>query len=143
MMSFTDAVRKCLNNYVTFSGRAQRSEYWWFYLFFLIAYGVVALIEGLILQGITFFILTAIVALGLLLPMLSVSVRRLHDRDMSGWWLLAPIGVSILGAILSAVSPAIGMIVSILSMIVSIGLLVIFCLKGTDGENRFGPDPLA
>lgn len=139
-MTFTQSIRTCLRDkYVTFSGRASRSEYWWFNLFFWLLLIVVGAIAGGIAgaagafngndaTGMAFvFIPIGLVYLGMLLPLISVSVRRLHDRDMSGWWFL---GVIVAGQI-----PFVG-------FIASIAYLVITCLKGTDGPNRFGPDPL-
>lgn len=103
MMGFTDAVKNCVrNNYLGFSGRASRSEYWWFMLFLQIvpivgyvlvfAYISVALGE----EGATMSFetlmnllsLPSLVTLAFLLPALSVSVRRLHDTGKSGWMLL-------------------------------------------------------
>jgi uncharacterized membrane protein YhaH (DUF805 family) len=81
-MGFGQAVSSCYSNYATFSGRASRSEYWFFALFhFLIIFAGVALIS----VGIGIVIL---IGFGLVnfLPHLSVTVRRLHDTDHSGWW---------------------------------------------------------
>lgn len=112
-MDFVTALKTCLlEKYVTFSGRARRSEYWFFYLFWLIVYIALSTVsEGL----------AGLFSLATLLPNISVGVRRLHDLDKSGWWLL-------LGII-----PIIGWIV----------LIIWFCGRGTVGDNRFGPDPLA
>lgn len=93
-MTFTEAVRICLTQkYVSFSGRARRSEYWWFVLFNLIVTGVAAAIDTLAgtssSSGTGVF--GAIAALALLLPGLGVQVRRLHDTGRSAWnlaWLL-------------------------------------------------------
>jgi uncharacterized membrane protein YhaH (DUF805 family) len=74
-----EAVLAALKGYVNFSGRATRSEYWWFYLFWIIAVGVTAFINEN---------LAAIVILALLLPSLAVLIRRLHDIGKSGWWCL-------------------------------------------------------
>ena len=115
-MSFGEAISKCLNEYVTFSGRARRSEYWYFFLFNLIASFVASALD----MAMNMAVLQVLVALGLLLPSISVTVRRLHDKDKSGWWWW-------LGLI-----PIIGWIV----------LLVWFVQKGTVGANRFGPDPV-
>ena len=141
-MGFTEAVRTCLKlKYATFQGRASRSEYWYFFLFyFLVLFGL--LIVGAALMGlfggfagdpadnpIMFIVfLPAILAvLAMIVPIIAVSVRRLHDRDMSGWWYL---GFMVLSQI-----PIVG-------ILVSIGWLVLSCLKGTEGPNRFGRDPL-
>ncbi len=103
MMGFTDAVKNCVrNNYLGFSGRASRSEYWWFMLFLQIvpivgyvlvfAYISVALgEEGATMSFETLMnllTLPSLVTLAFLLPALSVSVRRLHDTGKSGWMLL-------------------------------------------------------
>ncbi len=114
-MNFGQAIRSGFSNYVNFSGRAIRSEYWlWTLLFLSIGELVAAGIDrvvGLPVTGTAFGLAT-------LLPSIAVTIRRLHDLDRSGWWLL-------IGLI-----PLIGAIV----------LLVWFCTKGTNGYNRFGPD---
>lgn len=113
-----------LKNYAVFSGRSRRSEYWYFILFYLIIYVALAFVDGITgtynsRSGIG--LLTTIFALGLLIPSLSVSVRRLHDTDRTGWWLL-------IGLI-----PLIGVIV----------LIVFFAQDSGPGTNRFGPNPKA
>jgi uncharacterized membrane protein YhaH (DUF805 family) len=136
-MGFMGAVRSGFSNYVTFSGRARRSEYWYWVLFVVIvaffalfldmrffpewvtASAEVA--EGMASAQATGGPITALVGLGLFLPGLAVTVRRLHDTDRRGWWIL-------LGLI-----PIIGIIV----------LIVFYCTAGTPGPNRFGPDPKA
>jgi uncharacterized membrane protein YhaH (DUF805 family) len=123
-MSFTAAVRSVLSQYVGFGGRARRAEYWWFVLFSVLV-GIVTSIldialgtdfEGSVTSGGLF---NLIANLALLLPSLAVAVRRLHDTDRSGWWILI------------ALIPLIGAIV----------LLVFFVQDGTAGPNRFGPSP--
>jgi uncharacterized membrane protein YhaH (DUF805 family) len=96
-MNLGDAVRSCLRyKYVTFSGRARRSEYWFFVLFqvlFSLAAGVVEAVGsavstdlGALLSGIA-----ALIGLALIIPTIAVAVRRLHDTGRTGWWLLLPI----------------------------------------------------
>lgn len=116
-MDFMTAVKKCLNNYATFSGRAQRSEYWWFYLFNIILSVVANIIDAAI--GIPIF--SIIVLLGLIIPGIAVSVRRMHDLGKSGWWIFI------------ALIPLIGIIL----------LIYWFVSRGTEGPNEYGPDPLA
>jgi uncharacterized membrane protein YhaH (DUF805 family) len=138
MMTFTQSVKSVYSASI-FPGRAARSEFWWFALFqFLVALVVYAIFGALI--GMTmspevmmsggpsggafamFFVLMLLLyafsALNLV-PGLAVSARRLHDRDMSALWLFI------------AFVPLVG----------PIALLVIFCLPGTPGPNRFGADP--
>lgn len=123
-MSFTAAVRSALTKYVQFGGRARRAEYWWFILFSILVGVLTSLLD--IALGTDFENSAAsgglfglIANLALLLPSLAVAVRRLHDLDRSGWWLLIGL-IPILGAIV---------------------LLVFFVQDGTPGVNRFGPSP--
>jgi uncharacterized membrane protein YhaH (DUF805 family) len=133
-MNFSQAIKSVYSKYVTFSGRAARSEYWWYFLFSFIVSIVIMFIEsalgmgqGVMSSGDGGFsasynggVLSIIWSLANILPSLAVGVRRLHDTDRSGWWLLI------------ALIPLIGFIV----------ILVFFCLRGTAGPNRFGGDPL-
>ncbi len=83
-MNFEEAVRDGLSKYVEFNGRSSRSAYWWFVLFSVIAYIGAGIIDAIIKTP----ALAILVWLGLLLPSLAVLVRRLHDTDRSGWWIL-------------------------------------------------------
>jgi uncharacterized membrane protein YhaH (DUF805 family) len=119
-MGFGEAISSGFSNYVNFSGRAVRSEYWFWTLFVVLLSIVANILDALIIRaGSGFSPLSAIVSLGLILPGLAVSVRRLHDLDRSGWWLLL-LFIPLVGAII---------------------LLVWYCMKGTEGLNQFGPDP--
>jgi uncharacterized membrane protein YhaH (DUF805 family) len=115
-MGFVDAIKSGFSNYVNFSGRASRSEYWFWILFYIIVLVVASVLDGVLGTG----LFAPIASLGLFLPGLAVSVRRLHDLDKSGWFIL-------IGLI-----PLVGFII----------LIVWYCTKGTPGPNRFGPDPL-
>ena len=86
-MSFGKSISTCFSKYVTFSGRASRSEYWWFVLFNFL----VGILAGLIDQAIGISVISILSSLALLLPGLGVAVRRCHDTNHSGWWLLCPI----------------------------------------------------
>jgi uncharacterized membrane protein YhaH (DUF805 family) len=119
-MNFIEAIQAGFRNYVNFGARASRSEYWWWVLFIIILVIATSLVDMAIAPGSTIQPLTTIAYLATFLPGLAVSIRRLHDTDHSGWWIL-------LGFV-----PLIGAIV----------LLVWFCSRGTIGTNRFGPDPL-
>ncbi|MGG5807908.1 DUF805 domain-containing protein [Falsiroseomonas sp. CW058] len=116
-MNFGDAVRTCLNNYVTLSGRARRSEFWYFFLFQMLMQFAAGVLDAAILGGSG--AVGMLVSLGLLLPSIAVAVRRLHDTGRSGWWLLI------------ALVPLIGWIV----------LVIFYVGRGEDGPNRFGADP--
>ncbi len=120
-MNFYEAIVSCFRNYATFSGRAPRSEFWFFSLFSVIALVLMMTIDAKVLAQRGWSPLSLAVGVTLLLPFLAVSVRRLHDVDRNGLWLL----------------------VSICSNgLIHIVLLVWYCTEGTAGENRYGPDPL-
>ena len=141
-MEFGDAVKICLTRkYCSFKGRASRSEFWWFCLFTLILNLIVALV-GLLLPALG-SIVSAVQALWLLLPTVGVTTRRLHDRNLSGWWQVLPLA-AVLPAIAGAVLGADGLLVlaGSAAALASLGLLVVYALKGTSGSNRFGSDPL-
>jgi uncharacterized membrane protein YhaH (DUF805 family) len=144
-----------LKKYATFSGRARRKEYWWFQLFMilatLLAFAADAMIVGLdaLIAGARGYVEVA-VSLALFLPGLAVAVRRLHDTDRRGWWLLMPgIPALIVGGAAGATAVGVegagkwlaagGLMLGIVSVL----LLVWYCSRGTVGENRFGADPLA
>jgi uncharacterized membrane protein YhaH (DUF805 family) len=78
---------KVLQNYATFSGRARRSEYWYFFLFNVIIAFVLGIVGGMIETT----ILSNIYSLAVLIPGIAVGVRRMHDVGKSGWFLLIPI----------------------------------------------------
>ena len=89
-MNFGQAISSCLSKYATFSGRASRPEFWWFFLFQILI-SLAASMLGETING--------LVALGLLLPALAVGTRRLHDIGKSGWWqllMLTVIGLLVL-----------------------------------------------
>ena len=141
-MEFKEAVKICLTKkYCCFKGRASRSEFWWFCLFTLLI-NIAVVIVGAIAPALA-SIISAVQALWLLLPTVSVSTRRLHDRDLSGWWQMLPLAAA-LPAIAGAVLEADGLLVlaGSAAALASLGLLVVYALKGTSGSNRFGSDPL-
>jgi uncharacterized membrane protein YhaH (DUF805 family) len=122
-MDFWRAVRSGFSNYANFKGRAARSEFWYWQLFLVIAGLAVELLDLAISFGV-FAIrggpMSILFWLATLVPNLALYVRRLHDTNRSGWWLLIlPV-------------PAIGVVM----------VIAWFCFKGTKGYNRFGADPI-
>ena len=117
-MKFTESVKSVYSKYATFSGRATRSEYWWFVLFLYatimcaVLLGVATGIDKPILALIGIFVVLSFS------PIVALRVRRLHDIGKSGWWIF-------LGLV-----PYIGGFI-----------LFIFSVMGSDGENEYGPDP--
>jgi len=121
-MGFGEAVSTCWKKYGDFDGRAQRPEFWWWILFVTllqVAASIVLTVLLVVFQNAGFLqwlgvMIFMIVVLAVILPSIAVSVRRLHDRDLSGWWYLlgfVPFG--------------------------SIVLLVWYVLPGTPGPNRY------
>lgn len=93
---FIDWVKKCFRNYANFNGRARRKEYWFFNLAYVIIYVVAILLDSMLgSKG----ILPALVTLGLVIPMIAVQIRRLHDISKSGWWVLISF-IPLIGSIL-------------------------------------------
>jgi uncharacterized membrane protein YhaH (DUF805 family) len=108
--------------YAQFSGRARRREYWMFFLFsalVAIALTIVDAITGTLSAAAGTGLLGGLYSLAVLIPGLALTIRRLHDTDRSGWWLLI------------ALVPVIGAIV----------LLVFMCLDSVPGDTRHGPSP--
>jgi uncharacterized membrane protein YhaH (DUF805 family) len=116
-MSIQESISKCFSNYVGFQGRAPRSEYWWWALFVFIVY-IVVIVLGMMLMSDSAvpLIIASLFMVGIILPSIAVSVRRLHDTDHSGWWFLIQL------------VPAIG----------GIWFLYFMVISGTPGPNRFG-----
>lgn len=169
-----------LKNYARFSGRASRAEFWWFFLFMMVLYAVmwIALFSfgGLATHAEVvspgrrslgafgafgalgvFAVFVMIFWLAILIPVIAVQVRRLHDIDRSGWWLgafwilyliyIASVFARVLplgaydGSSPSLVGAGALAILALAMFVYSIVLLVFWCLPGTRGANRFGEDP--
>ena len=130
-MTFTSAIKQCYNKAFTLSGRASRSEYWFFSLYqLLLIFVLVAIMittytylqdddSGLVpnLMGIIILLLSITLSIHIV-PMFCVTVRRLHDRNLSGWLLLLSI--------------------------IPVGKLILFIfmlLPSTPGDNTYGPNP--
>ena len=119
MKWFLEALTK---KYATFEGRARRSEYWYFVLFYVLVIFVLVIVDGVtgtLNEEAGIGLLSGLFMLATILPSLAVLVRRLHDTDRSGWW-----------ALLNLI-PFIGALV----------LLVFTVLDSQPGANRFGPNP--
>lgn len=129
-MSFGTAISTCFSKYVTFSGRATRSEFWFFILFLWLGALVLTFVDSflfgtVVTDGASFSAstntpyLSGLFMLVTFLPAISVAVRRLHDVGRSGWWYW-------IGFV-----PLVGIIV----------LIVFSVTDGTRGPNAYGPDP--
>ena len=104
MMPPLEAVKTCLKKYFEFSGRARRSEYWWFMLFIIILSSVFNFLSGFS-SVITYIGL--VISLLLFIPQMSALTRRLHDTGHSGWWIVVYVGLIVLcyGAFVALIYP--------------------------------------
>lgn len=118
-MSFGEAISSVLANYANFQGRARRREYWFWILGVVLAELVVLGVMYGVSQTLGVILYVALV-LAVIVPTLAVAIRRLHDTDRSGWWVL-------LGLVPLA----------------NLVLIVFYLLEGTPGANRYGPSPKA
>jgi uncharacterized membrane protein YhaH (DUF805 family) len=146
------AKRPVLEKYADFTGRAPRAEYWWFVLGMIIVFILLSIIESIV--GLNRMILgvygplTALLWLAVLVPSLAVGVRRLHDTNRSGWWLLLMVPYCIAGVMMAQAMAAGGAtgfgsagILALIGFFCVVVLLVFYCLPGTPGDNQYGPDP--
>jgi len=157
-----------LKRYAEFNGRSRRMEFWMWVLFTVIVSIVLGVIDNLLgfstsrstlttsSTGAAFStfssmgILGGLWSLGTLIPSIAVGVRRLHDTGRSGWWILLPLGPYILGilfVVMGAVSGSLalaglGGVLTLIGLVCAIVLIVFYCLPGTPGPNKYGPDPM-
>jgi uncharacterized membrane protein YhaH (DUF805 family) len=160
-MTFMQAVRSVLSKYATFSGRARRAEYWWFYLLTILVALATSLVDAALNTAFNneIGIVGTITSLALLLPSLAVTARRLHDTGRTGWWMLLPVvpliatlvvgSVAVFAAVFSTTAddaPLAAVTVLLVACVLttlaaSITLLVFLCLDSKPGPNRYGPSP--
>jgi uncharacterized membrane protein YhaH (DUF805 family) len=165
-----------LKRYAEFSGRSRRMEFWMWMLFqFIIIFAFAIIMVGLVgsaamsgdmsqamaMGGIVLVLYLLLVLLGLafFIPNLAVTIRRLHDTDRSGWWVMLYWGPYLLffiaGSVIGAgaasggqptegaamAGGALGMVAGLAWLVGCIVLLVFMFLEGTPGPNRYGADP--
>ncbi len=141
MVDFVEAVKMFYSRAFDFNGRSSRSEYWWVQLFMTLALlasviPLVFFVFGTGLEGsdehfgpiaILFLGVFLVVWLVHFVPSIALVVRRFHDLNQTGWLYLIFLILSF---------------IPIIGLLVSIGMIVWFCFRGTDGPNQYGPDPL-
>ena len=158
-----------LKRYAEFSGRSRRKEYWMWILFQILLYLafwiLVAMVGGSALMAggdptaamaaggavMVIFGLYMLIWLAFLIPGIAVTVRRLHDTNRTGWWILAPLAgylIMFMGTAMVASSPenpgfggVLMMVGGLIALALAITLLVFMLLEGTRGPNKYGPDP--
>ena len=150
---FGEAISVCFNKFVTFSGRASRSELWYFQLFTaLVAIVTVVVDMAFFGMGTDPSLISSLPSIVFFLPLHAVYVRRLHDTDRSGWWLggfyillvVGFVGIILIGVAYGSIPHSDDMILGLLvlfytavGLIYSIVLLVFLCRRGNLGPNRF------
>jgi uncharacterized membrane protein YhaH (DUF805 family) len=153
-MTMIEATKACFSKYFQFSGRARRAEYWWFYLFTVLVSVALGFVDALIigaplassLEG--FDVLSSVWSLVTIIPSSSAAARRLHDTDRTGWWqllVLLPMLTLFLPYVRfsdATANPTVLIVGAVGMVIGAILLLVWLASRGTQGPNRFGPDPL-
>lgn len=153
-MSFLQSISSFFKRYAVFSGRSSRSEYNYIKLF-MILYSIgisiftvlvtalMSIIGAAALGAISVSIFSVLFGIFLIVPTLSLFVRRLHDLNLSGWWLLLwplfAIPVMAFGFVSVELSILMNVVVVLFSIVFD---LLLMCIRGTTGPNRFGPDPL-
>lgn len=138
--------RTVTEHYVDFQGRCARRDFWYYVVAYVVLYIGVAIVQSII--GLKF--LTGLLGLALLLPGLGISVRRLHDIDRSGWWLLIGVVPGFLAMVFSGIalmSGSVGVGVGLMGLVGLVALAAMALLiywyaqPGMAGDNRFGPPP--
>jgi len=130
--------------YTSFEGRINRQPYWIGALVLVGALIVINLVL-ILLAGFAGLIIVYIISLLVIYPSLAMMIKRFHDRNKSGWWSLIFYIPAIINGVISASAPdsSLTMITGLITLVVSIWFLVeLGFLKGTDGPNDYGPDPL-
>lgn len=136
--------RTIAEHYLDFAGRSSRREFWYYVLAYVVGYIALAIVQGIF--GLHF--LTILYSLGLLLPGVGISVRRLHDTDHSGWLILIFVIPAVLKLILSALASAAGSSSFLSAIFLPVIMLGAFALliywyaqPGMPGSNKYGPPP--
>ena len=144
-MDFFEAIRTVFTKYATFAGRARRAEYWWWMLFTLLGGISFAILDiAMFDTGLeNFSPLNTIFSLLTFIPTIAVTARRLHDINRTGWWQIFPIALfavfipmTLIGAEILAVAAVLAAAVAMLA------ICVFMFLRGTNGTNDYGPDPI-
>lgn len=165
-MSLPDAVRSVLRQYAGFSGRAPRSEFWWWFLVTLVLGLVAGTVDLAVVAVLGVPLLDLLVVVALFLPTLAVTVRRLHDSGLAGWWLLLVHALGLTSVVVTVVAAAslllgavqgsglvpdgdggaaftTGLVLLGVATVAGLGSviawLVVVSRPSTPGANRYGP----
>lgn len=163
ILGFGEAIKICFQKFFDFTGRARRSEYWWFVLFQVLVSIPCAFLDGILEAAVGFSFVNSVASLVLFFPSMTVSFRRLHDIGRSGWWIGVSIILVLIGllalvasvsfsgvdwtddtavgsALFSAKLPLVWLPI-IASIILCIIVFIFSLLDSEKGENKYGPSP--
>ena len=163
ILSFGEAVKICFKKYFDFTGRARRSEYWWFVLFICLVRMVCSFIDSILIFAVDMKFMDAASCVLLFIPSMAVVFRRLHDIGRSGWWSGVSyilVAISILSVLfmagfdfgvlmdnesmfrtLSGTQRMIALLPFIGGLVLCFVILVFSLLDSDKGENKYGPSP--
>jgi uncharacterized membrane protein YhaH (DUF805 family) len=146
-MGFSESIETCLKKYITFSGRARRSEYWLFWLFYIPVFIVLYILENLLfhilyspiyheysLSNEVILLIPSVIFLLLFIPSLAAEARRFHDIGYSGYWVL-------LTPLANALCKSSSDLLEIIGIIIGIASIVLLCQDSQPATNAYGPSP--
>ena len=140
-MTLTVSIKTCFQKYANFNGRANRSEYWFFFLFGFLTTVCLSILDMALFPKNENGVLSLIFALATFIPFISAACRRLHDTNRSGWWQTLPYGVMLFSVILALLSETLLVVGLIGSGIAAVVVIFWMASAGDNSKNRFGPAP--
>ena len=140
-MGFREAVTVCIQDYYTFSGRARRPEFWWFFLFVVVGTLLLSAVDAVIFGEDMLLGLNGLFGLLTFLPQLAVSWRRMHDTGRPGWFNLLPVAPTVPLFIIDSGDPVPRLVLMFISAVVMIAVLVWLVQPSQPVPNQFGPKP--
>ena len=138
-MNLLDSIKICFQKYVVFNGRAKRTEFWFFLLFSFLGAICLSILDMAIFPRNEVGVLSLIFTVLTFLPYISVTCRRLHDTNRSGWWQGLPYAVMLLAGVLTIISETLLIIGIVAGIGTGIMIIVWLATIGDSAKNRFGP----
>lgn len=137
---FVDVLK---NNYFNFSGRVNRPGYWYFYLWTLIISFILSILDELLFGYSEEYwnLFSDSFGLAVAIPSIGLAVRRFHDTNRTGWWIVIPFIPLIPAALLLDDFPILGGILALSGFILMIAGIVFLCQKSDSQANKYGPCP--
>jgi uncharacterized membrane protein YhaH (DUF805 family) len=140
-MTLTESIKTCFKKYAVFNGRANRSEYWFFFLFGFLSAISLSILDAALFPKNETGVFSLIFTLLTFIPFISAACRRLHDTNRSGWLQTLPYCVMLFSVILALLSETLLVVGLIGSGIAAIVVIFWMASPGDNSKNRFGPAP--